>query len=196
MIKALLIDLDGVIIIRDKYFSQVLAEQHNLDPDHQAAFFKGVFQDCMRGKADLRDVLPEWLERWNWTEGLDNFLKFWFTTESNIDKELLNDLASIKASGVKTYLATDNEINRTNYVLDDLQLRPYFDDIMGSALLGHKKGEAEYWETVIQKIAPTVATEALFIDDDAQNVELALQYGFKAHTFMKGDNLSQILNQY
>ena len=62
MIKVILFDCDGPIIKREKYFSQRLHEETGvvIDSQNEKSFFKGIFLQCETGKADLKQVLPEW----------------------------------------------------------------------------------------------------------------------------------------
>lgn len=194
MINTILIDLDGVIIHRKQFFSELLAQRLDLDLENDVApFFKGEFKECMTGIKNLKDVLPPWLTKWRWEGDLDSFLTFWFESEKEIDETVLAYLDTLRESGISVYLATDNEINRLNYVLDDLSLRQHFDGIFGSALIGSKKDSPEFWNEVLSSLK-VPASEILFIDDDPKNTEIATELGINTLTYNQELNLSSELN--
>lgn len=196
MIKAILIDLDGVIIHRKQFFSELLAQNTGLSIQEDILpFFKSDFKDCMLGKKNLRDMLPAWLEKWGWEGDIDSFLKFWFESERDIDESMLLHIRSLREAGIKIYLATDNEINRLNYVLDDLGLRAEFDGVFGSAVVGSKKESLDYWHFVFNALQ-IEASEVLFIDDDSKNTELAKSLGVNIITYSKEINLQSEFNNF
>jgi hypothetical protein len=73
--KEYLIDVDGVVVKpRHKYFSQKLSEEHNIPMDEVLPFFKGDYKRAAIGEVDIKEVLPPYLQKWNWQEQLMNFL--------------------------------------------------------------------------------------------------------------------------
>lgn len=61
--KHILFDLDGVLIHTSMWSTEFI-RIYSLPPDAMQDFFLGVFRECTIGKADLREILPEFLERW------------------------------------------------------------------------------------------------------------------------------------
>ena len=60
-IKAILFDLDGVILKpRDKYFSEKYAEEQNVPIENIIPFFKNEYKKIMLGQADLKEVLSKY----------------------------------------------------------------------------------------------------------------------------------------
>src|SRR5260221_14134850 len=99
MKKTLLIDLDGVIIkARHKYFSQRLAEEFNIPIDDIMEFFKGEYGQAARGKVSIREVLPKYLAKWGSHTNVDDFLKYWFEGEKDVDSEVLKRIAVLRQS--------------------------------------------------------------------------------------------------
>ena len=197
MIKAILFDLDGVIIHREGFFSERLAKQQNLDLETDVSpFFQGEFKDCLTGRKNLRDVLVPWLLKWKWQGDIDSFLTFWFESERDIDNTMLEEIENLKNKGVRIFLATDNEVNRLDYVLDTLGLRSYFEGIYGSALIGYKKSAREFWEKILSSLPELKPEEILFIDDDPKNTQLAAEFGLKTITFAKSEKLTDRLLEF
>lgn len=60
--KYILFDTDGVLVHAEPW-SIRFAREYGVTADMQI-FFRGIFQDCIIGKADLREVLPSYLTDW------------------------------------------------------------------------------------------------------------------------------------
>lgn len=50
MPKILILDIDGVVIQRDKYFSMKYAEEHGVPHEEMEKFFKGVLLNLLKGR--------------------------------------------------------------------------------------------------------------------------------------------------
>lgn len=61
----ILFDADGVVI-RSEMFSNHYQRTRGLLPDDMLPFYKGIFQECLTGKADLKEVIAPWLKTWHW----------------------------------------------------------------------------------------------------------------------------------
>ena len=86
MIKIVIFDVDGVIINREKYFSEKLAERLNLNLKEEVLpFFTGPFQECLMGRKDLKVEIVPWLVKWGWVGTVDTFLDYWFEEEKVIE---------------------------------------------------------------------------------------------------------------
>src|SRR5260221_4464466 len=150
MKKTLLIDLDGVIIkARHKFFSQRLAEEFNIPNDDIMEFFKGEYGLAARGKASIREILPKYLAKWGSHSSVDDFLKYWFEGEKDIDSEVLKRITELRDSGVKVYIVSDNEKERVEYLTRELGLDQIVDGGFYSYQLGYKKSEAEFFKTIL-----------------------------------------------
>ena len=58
MTKAILFDLDGIVITKkNKLFSQRVSEEMGLPYEQVSAFFTGNFRECSFGRADLKEKL-------------------------------------------------------------------------------------------------------------------------------------------
>lgn len=182
MITHILFDADGVLLHREMYFSARLARDYNIDPELINEFFKHDFHKCVVGHADIRDLLPPYLERWGWTEGLDALLDFWFSTDGILQDDLLLEIDALRAQGIRCYLATDNEKRRLAYILDTVGLRSHFDGVFASSELGAAKLEPAFWHSVIAELQ-TPPEQILFVDDDPKNVALAREMGFAAEVY-------------
>ena len=64
-IKCILFDADGVII-NSQMFSIQYQNKYAVPNDDMITFFRGDFQNCIIGKADLIESLRTWLPVWKW----------------------------------------------------------------------------------------------------------------------------------
>lgn len=194
MIKEVLFDADGVVIrTRGKYFSQRLAERQELDIGKVLPFFKGEYQLCATGKADLREILPRYFDTWRWTGTLDELLEFWFEGERDLDDGVMGVVDDLRARGVKVGLATDNEKYRGGYLLDEVGLRKRFDDIFGSWQMGMKKSDPEFFGLVMATTGLSPG-EIQYWDDDQKNVDVARQRGIDGRLFTSSEELKRSIS--
>lgn len=183
MIKAILFDVDGVVLIgRKKRFSERLAEEKGISQEKISEFFDNSFRDCSFGRADLKEVLAPYLKKWEYDGSVDDFLQFWFESESMKDEELLKIINILRSRGIKCYLATRQEKYRMSYILNNIGLKNYFDGTFVTYEIGWDKKHKEYWDYVLDKIK-LKPEEIIFFDDTESNVELARKVGIKAYFY-------------
>jgi len=181
MERRFLFDLDGVLIKRDKYFSQRLSDDYKIPMDEILPFFKGEYKQAAVGRLDLRAVLPEYLSRWGWKKSVDDFLRYWFKSEKAVNDQLLASIQELRKKG-GCYLASDNEKERARYVMDNIGLKKSFDGAFFSCDLGHVKSEPAFFQDVVRslEIKPTDIT---YWDDDQKNVAIADGVGITAFLY-------------
>jgi putative hydrolase of the HAD superfamily len=185
MIKVILFDCDGPIIKREKYFSQRLREETGvvIDSQNEKSFFKGIFLDCETGKADLKQVLPQWLPTWQWKGSVNDLLEYWFKGEAEIDQMMKKYIENLRQKGIKCYLATNNEKYRTEYLANVVGLKNFLDGIFSSCYLGYMKPQIEYWQEVYKSISDVNKNEVLMIDNLEPAIKSAREFGFNAERY-------------
>jgi len=197
MIKIVIFDVDGVIINREKYFSEKLAERLNLNLKVEVLpFFTGPFQECLMGRKDLKVEIVPWLVKWGWVGTVDTFLDYWFEEEKVIDQRIINLAESFRAHGTRLFLGTDNEKYRVKYLMNVLGLRDLFEKTFGSSTIGFRKDKPEFFQYVLNELEDYSEDEILFIDDDLRNIELAKEFGINAIHYESFDKLMESLNLY
>jgi len=193
MIREVLFDVDGVIVkSREKYFSQRLAEKQGLTLEEVMPFFKGDYQLCTIGKADLKEVLPKYLASWKWTDSIESLLEFWFSEERELDAKVIQVVDRLRSRGIKVGLVTDNEEYRGRYLLDEVGLGQKFDDIFISCRMGVKKSNPEFFNKVIQTTG-LKPEEIQFWDDDQKNVDVAKLVGIDGRLFTNSTDIRENL---
>ncbi len=183
MVTALILDADGVLI-NGESFADALHRNYDVDLAKEKEFFKGPFQDCLVGKADLRTSVAPYLPSFGFTGSVDEFLAFWFTSEHAIDETLVAYVQRLRSKGVRVVLATNQEKYRTDYMLKHMGFAGAFDGIYSSAHMGLKKPDAEFFAKVVDDLG-VPKERVLFWDDDRQNIDGAQAYGIAAE-FYKG----------
>ena len=191
-IKAILFDLDGIVIVgRKRFFSERLAEEHNIPMESVLEFFQNDLKPCSMGEADLKEKLAPYLAKWNWQGSTEDLLEYWFSSESTKDVEVLAIVKQLRDKGVKCYVATRQEKYRLQYLLDVVGLKDHFDGIFCTCNIGHDKSEPAFFEHALAELG-LKPEEVLFFDDLQKNVDTANGLGSKAHFY---DNISVLKQQ-
>jgi putative hydrolase of the HAD superfamily len=195
MIKAILFDVDGVILYpRDKYFSQRLKEDgYSINEEEVRDFFHNQYKQIVIGKADLRDELEKVIEDWGWLGSVDELLEYWFSYENKINQEVVIFTQEIRRKGIKCYMASDHSKYREVDLLNNIGLAKDFDGAFFSASLGYTKEEREYFDKVVEMLRLT-PEEIMFIDDDPKNVEIASQVLPNSILFTSVEKLKESVN--
>ncbi|HLL60344.1 MAG TPA: HAD family hydrolase [Candidatus Nitrosocosmicus sp.] len=193
MIKAIIFDLDGVLVVPAYKFSQRLHEDFGISSDITAPFFSGKFQECLIGRADLKEELKPYLIKWKWDKSLDSFLEYWFKSEHNLDEELISYIDNLKDTKFRCYVATNQEKYRTQYILNNMGFREQFERVFSSAMLGYAKPQKEFYESIMSRLEEIKEKEILFWDDTQSHVEAAVEFGWNAELYTSFDGFKKIM---
>ena len=191
MITTLILDADGVLINGER-FSDVRARDLQGDPEKEREFFTGIFQKCLVGEADLKESIAPYLNDFGWKGTADDFLDYWFKAEHSLNEELMEYVQSLRKSGITIALATNQEKYRTQYMLEHMGFSDAFDNVYSSAHLGHKKPAIEFFATVVEQLGKD-KDQALFWDDDQQNIKGAKAYGIHAEYYEEYEGFRKIM---
>ncbi|MCA9333150.1 HAD hydrolase-like protein [Candidatus Saccharibacteria bacterium] len=184
--KVAIFDADGVLTIPKELFSEQYVRNHGGDLNQLSGFFKNDFQNAIIGKADLKELIAEYHDVWQWNGSPDELLSMWFRNENIQNKPMLELVATVRNAGVPCYLATNQEKYRGEY-MREIMFPGIFDYYFISSEMGCKKPEQEYFEKLLSKVAedhPRVKPkEIIFLDDTVSHVEGAKKLGINAHLF-------------
>ncbi|MBX4909289.1 MULTISPECIES: HAD-IA family hydrolase [Rhizobium] len=195
--KVLMVDVDGVLIHGRPtdglpHFTY-LERDLGLRPDLlQQEFFQVHWGDIIIGREALEPRLADVLAKIAPHLSAAALIDYWFENDSRLDRNLLEDLAALRRSGVTLFLATNQEHRRARYLMEQLDLGAHFDDIVYSAALGHSKPSPDFFRMATER-AGVLAAEIAFIDDMAANVETARQFGWNAAQWTAGATLAGAL---
>lgn len=180
--KVILFDVDGVLV-HSEMFSDHYQKVYSIPREEMSPFYSGVFQDCLVGKADLKEVVKPWLVKWKWKGNVESFLKEWFDFENKVDARMIDLVEGLRKNSISCYLVTNQEKYRTEYVRDVMMFGKIFDGIFSSAEIGCKKPQPEFYDAVISKLGVS-KTDVLYVDDTVSNVENAKHFGLEAYLFV------------
>lgn len=192
MSKIILLDIDGVILRWSTRFSQKYAEEHNIPYDEINTFFKNEFEECSVGKKDLKAALPAYLKKWNWPGTIDEFLSYWFEQQMDVDHDLLKAVQNVRKTGTKVYLASNQEIYRTDYLKNYLELNKNFDGGFFSCEFGVRKENPKFFQKILEtlKVEPE---NLLFFDDDIKNIKTAESVGIESIQYQTLKDFTQAI---
>lgn len=183
MTKAILFDLDGIVMIgREIYFSRRYSKEHGIPQEVVNEFFLENFKKCTFGTCDLKEEIAPFLPRWNWHKSVEEFIEYWFKTESTTDEEVLKIIDALRAKGYPCYIATRQEKYRMKYLLEEVGLAQHFDGVFCTCDIGYDKSQPEFWQFVLKKL-DLAPEEILFFDDKQKNVDTARTLGIDAHFY-------------
>jgi putative hydrolase of the HAD superfamily len=172
--KAILFDADGVILKDHGYFSERFSKERGVPPEK------------------IKEELTPYLAEWEWNEGVDAFLAYWFSSDTHPDDELFAKVATLRARGIPCYLASNQEKYRASFLIERLGLNAKLDGCFFSSDLGVMKSQPEYFQAVLARIH-TLPEETGYLDDDQKNIDAAAKVGIRARLYRKIGDLEILL---
>jgi putative hydrolase of the HAD superfamily len=195
VIKAICFDADGVVVYPQMQFSKYLNEEHGISPEMTRSFFRGVFNDCLVGKANLSEVLPTYLEEWNWRGSVEEFIATWLQRDHVIDVRLFNAIQRLRQNGTICCLTTSQERNRAEYMKTKMGFQDAFDHLVFSCEVGWQKPDQAYYQHV-EKVLDIEKRSILFWDDFEKNVVGAREVGWNAEQYTEFGEFEKTMNSY
>ena len=197
MIKVILFDCDGPIIKHTKYFSQRLKEEKGIvtDTEDEASFFNNEFLLCEKGLADLKIEMGKKLGIWGYPGTVEELMEYWFAGEAEVDTEMVEYIKELKNQGIKTYLSTNNEKYRADYLWNIVGLKNVLDGKLPSCELGHLKPETKFWEQAYKRLSNVSKDEVLVLDDAQSAIDSAKEFGFKAEFYKNFESFKKVMGE-
>ena len=189
-IKAILFDIDGVLIRPPNYFSKELEQNgyKNAQTSLDEYYCNDEHIQSLEGKVDCKHVIDRYLKKIQWEHSASEYLQQQFEFERKyLDDEMMHIIMQIRTKGLICCIATDQEENRARYLLQSLNFNTVFDAQFISCFIGVRKCNTLYWDHVVghfsnhkNRIKPY---EIAFFDDIKRNIDTALRHGIKAFLF-------------
>ena len=193
-IKAVIFDADGVVIFPWRA-AQLFEREYAITREMTRGFFGGIFEDCLVGKADLREVLPPYLEQWGWQAPVDDFIRVWFEVENAPDERVIGVVQALQESGYTCCLATNQEKYRAEYIKTEMGFAGVFDHLFFSCQLGCKKPDRAYYERIMETLE-LQGPDVLFWDDSPSSVEGARGCGWNAEVYVDFEEFEEQIASY
>jgi putative hydrolase of the HAD superfamily len=179
-VRAVLWDADGVLQhLPDGWEASMRPVVEGAVADVQS-FLAEAFEaerPALVGQADWLEILPALLERWGVAHLYDRAVQVWLTI---VPQDGVRDLVnSLRAEGVRCYLATNQTEQRGRYMVENLGYEDLLDGAFWSYELGLAKPEPAYFTAILDRLG-LAPGEVLFVDDNLRSVETARKVGLAA----------------
>lgn len=197
MIKAILFDVDGVILFPlNTFFSDRLAEKLGIPLSKIVPFFEKEYQQCLVGQLDLKEALVPYVREWQWTGSIDELLSFWFEAEAEVDANLIASIDNLRAKGLTCFVATNQEKYRAEYMFKQIGFNGSFDKLYAAGKLGVAKPDHAFFQHITDDLPDIPKDEILFWDDKQHNVEAARQFGILAEHYTSREDFDAKMKGY
>ncbi len=183
-------DADGVAI-RPWGFANALERDHSITREMTKAFFRGPFQDCLVGKANLRAIVADGTRDWGWSGTADELISLWMGADDLPDAAVLARVEELRSRGNVCCLASNQEAVRAAYISNEMGFANRFDHLFFSCHLGSMKPAGEYYAAIEETLGAAPGSLVL-IDDSRGNVEAARERGWHGVVYADERDLSLI----
>lgn len=196
-LKALMVDVDGVVVHANAgdWANTMEADLGFSKRAFQDHFFRPHWNDVVLGRAGLHERLAPVLAEHAPHLTSDQLAAYWFAKDAELDRALLADLATLRATGVQLHLATIQEHERAAYLWTTLGLRDHFDAMHYAADVGWKKTDPEFY-AVVEARTGLAGHDLLLLDDTASNVAAARAAGWRGALWDGTASLSRVLEAH
>src|SRR5688572_26843640 len=139
-----MLDVDGVLVDGrpedGRHWQASLEEDLGFTADAlQKQFFVPYWDDIVLGRAELMDHLTTALHQIAPHVSPVAFVSYWFERDSRLDASFFPEFSWLRSSGIRVYLATNQEHLRAGYLMKTMGLADHVDGIFYSARLGAQK---------------------------------------------------------
>lgn len=190
--KAVLFDVDGVLILPPRPFSKIYCEKYSKDLAKLEPFYKSdEFQNALLGKVDLKDAITAHQDKWRWDGDLDELINQWLEGENYPNNDLLAVVDELRANGTKVYIVTAQEKYRASFLRDKVFAGKY-DGFLASCNIGLPKHTVDFWQEIILQVNED-PTDIIYFDDKQSLVELASSLGINAYLYTNVESAKQAL---
>ncbi len=178
MIKALLLDADGVLQYPEPDWLQRFRELGGSD-DFLTAL-SAAEASTLTGQADLADLVEDLIAGRGLSVTFEDVIANW--CRIRVDEYMLKLVGRVRATGVVTALATNQQSYRGRYMQREFDYDRLLDRTFYSFEVGLRKPDPAYFDYVLGELG-LAADEAVFVDDLAANVQGARRACLKAALF-------------
>lgn len=195
--KILLLDVDGVLALPPRLFSEIYCERYDIDNKNQEKFYStDEFKQSLLGKLDLKDAIKARNDLWHWEGDFQKLVEMWLEAENYPNKDLVDLVDNYRLHGLLVYLATQQEKHRASYI-QQVMFRNHIDGMFCSCDIHKNKHDIKFWQEVlrllIQKYPGTEAKEIAYFDDRRSIVDVAKECGIDAHLYTKISDVENVI---
>ncbi|MGH7203352.1 MAG: HAD-IA family hydrolase [Candidatus Levyibacteriota bacterium] len=151
--------------------------------------------DCLKGKTDLKEAITPYLKKWGWNDSTNAYLDYWFESQKNINKQLIEEIQSLKKKRYKVFVATNQEKYRAEYLVHKLGFGEIFDGFYASSHIGEIKSNPAFFHRLLEQIE-LKPNETLFWDDSPTHVTSAKSVGMYAELYTSYEDFKKKMDMY
>ncbi|NLG97719.1 MAG: HAD family phosphatase [Chloroflexi bacterium] len=197
-IRALIFDLGGVILRTEDYRPrEAMAEQFGMTRMELENIF---FNNPVALKAERGLAARE--EAWAWVaqslnlpvEEMPAFHKQFFSGD-RVDFKLVDLIQSLRSRYRTALLSNTWEVDLPRFLREDLQIPDTFDVVISSAKMRISKPDPEIFRQALE-LVDAHPEEAIFVDDNLDNVTAASTLGIHTIRFFNTDQLYSDLQMF
>jgi HAD superfamily hydrolase (TIGR01509 family) len=193
MIKAVIIDFDGVVYLENMRFSKLLNSRFNIPDEKVMSFFRDELIRCQLGQADLKKELVKYIKTWQIKSTVEKLMEMWFEN-GKINDKLVSIISELRTRGIVCVLVTDNEKYRMNYMMEKYNLEKIFDKIVTSYDIGARKPNRKVYDFIFSSLN-LKPRECLYFDDSEKNIEIGKKLGIKSYVFENNNEVRKIIDK-
>lgn len=195
MIKALFIDLDGVIRIWEPGYIAEVEEMLGLPQGAyaNAAFGPELIKQVTTGRITAEEWRAETGRRLRETHpelDVAELIRLWDAAPVRVDEEVLEIVRAVRLQ-VPVSLIT-NATSRLPLELRQLGIEDEFDHIFNTSDLGVAKPDPEVFRLIMDRVG-VEAPASMFVDDHPENVRSAAALGMRGHLYKDAASLRRDL---
>ncbi|KKB10372.1 hypothetical protein VE26_08460 [Devosia chinhatensis] len=156
-----------------------------VDPERfRTEFIFDIFiKKVVIGQMSLIEALDRRLPGLGFTGSSMVFAQYWLSHDSRLNTELLDAIRRLKdSSGIRLYIATNQDHMRAQWLWQTLRLSELFEDIFYSARAGVLKPHKDFFEFAQARMGPQ-SEPPLFFDDTPKVIDGARAFGWDAALF-------------
>jgi len=200
MLKAILWDIDGVIIRHNDYFSNQLERENYYQPREIINEFRctNLNTNCDADKLDVLEVIKPFLTRIGWQDSSNEyFLRQYEYEEKYLNFALLAEIQKVRQQGIQCFIASNQNYFRKAHLIKKMKINSNFDGAFFSCDLKAVKTENGYWEILLKELnlSGFEPDEMLFLDDLPVNLEQAKKFGVRGVLISNQADIVGVLTQ-
>jgi putative hydrolase of the HAD superfamily len=195
-IDVIFFDADGVIQYAPEDWSDVFARRLAFEhTDHVERFTADVFAAetaCLSRMNGFDEALHDVLKAWDRIDQTSFVLETMLTIRPHL--EVHEIIAAVRASGIRCYVASNQQTQRAEFMSNNLGYASMFDGELYSCNLGAAKPSESYFALALKSVGAE-ASSTLFIDDRPENVFSARRAGLHSFVYDGRSGVSTLKSQ-
>ncbi|MBT4849282.1 HAD-IA family hydrolase [Candidatus Parcubacteria bacterium] len=194
MVKAVILDLNGVILSEGEYFTKRLENKYNIPSEK---FYK-IFDEVMHigRKPNCQDFFKLWepkLVELGIKVSREEFFDLWFSGE-NLVTEFLDYIQELREQGVNVFILSNNFKERTEFYRANYP--QIFDSVDGayfSCETGFVKPDVQAYQKLLEQ-QNLEARDVLYFDDVEENVAAAGSTGIVSYIYKNLEETKKVVD--